>query len=209
MNKLFSNVGLALSLATLSMLAGCQLYFGDHSGSDGRSPGGGRDGNPPGYKCGTDRECAPGCFCENGVCAEAGFCAADKDCGTGFHCDIPRSSCVPDVAPAGLCAAAVTCNTAAPNCGVGEVPLVKDGCYVGSCKAIATCEAAPKCGAIQHEADCFGRTTDCTAVYSGFGCTKPDGTACRVGDANCTCTSFAFASCVPKAGNASSVVVAE
>lgn len=91
MTKLVSSVGLAI----LFMLAGCQLYFGDHRNSGG----GNGDGNPPGFQCNGDKQCAPGCFCNaQGICAEAGFCGNDKDCGNGFHCDMARSSCVPNPA---------------------------------------------------------------------------------------------------------------
>jgi hypothetical protein len=218
MNKTLSTVGLALTFAMVSLLAGCQLYFGDHSGSGGSGgggtgsgssqPGGGSGSDqPPGYSCSTDNNCAAGCFCKSGVCTEAGFCATDKDCGTGFHCDTQRSSCVPIPAPSGLCRASVTCGTAAPACDVGQVPLVKDGCYTGACSAIAACEAAPACPAIQHEADCLGRTTDCSTVYTGIGCKKADGSACKSGDTGCTCDSFVFASCATRAAGGSQVII--
>ena len=46
MNKLLSSVGLAISVAALSLLAGCQLYFGsgNGSGSNGSGPTGGAGG---------------------------------------------------------------------------------------------------------------------------------------------------------------------
>lgn len=207
MNKLLSTVGLAVSFAMVTLLAGCSLYFGDHSGSGGSDPGGANGGSgggssisgqPPGYMCNGNSQCAPGCFCDQGKCSEGGFCSTDKDCGTGFSCDTQRSSCIPIPPPAGLCRASVTCGTAAPNCDIGTVPLVKDGCYVGTCAKITACEAAPACAAIQHEQDCTARTADCRPVVSGFDCTKPDGTACHDGDTNCTCAKFAFASCVAK-----------
>jgi len=208
MNKLLTTVGLAMSLAMVSMLAGCQLYFGDHSASGSGGAGGTGAGGtdlPPGFQCSGDKQCAAGCFCSSGVCTEGGFCAADKDCGKGFHCDTTRSSCIPDTAPAGLCVAAVTCTTAAPACATGQVPLIKDGCYTGACQAIATCEAKPTCSAIQHEADCLTRSADCSTVYNGHGCHKPDGSACKAGDTNCTCTSFTFGSCEVK-GAAATIV---
>ena len=208
MNKLLSSIGLAM----VTLLAGCSLYFGNSNGNGnaGTNPGGGSDGNPPGYSCSANGDCAPGCFCQSGTCAEGGFCATDKDCGNGFHCDAARSSCIPNPPPpAELCLASVTCATSAPTCDVGQVPLVKDGCYTGACRAIAACEAAPACAAIQHEGDCMDRSRDCTPVYSGFGCTKPDGSACHVGDTNCNCTSFAFAMCVAKGAGVASVIVAD
>jgi hypothetical protein len=178
MNKLLSSVGLAIIVATAS-LAGCNLYFGN-SKDNGTSPSG--DGNPPGFSCNLDSNCAAGCFCSKGVCTEGGFCGGDKDCGTGFHCDTSRSSCIPNPAcsgneacqqgstcdsgacvatckctsdadavkqgfgwcdevrstcmagtdPAGTCLGAVSCTTPPPPCAVGQVALVKDGCFTGS-----------------------------------------------------------------------------
>jgi hypothetical protein len=265
MNKLLTSVGLAIGIATASMLAGCQLYFGDHHGGNGDdvasppSGGSGNPGNPPGFECSSDAACAAGCFCaEDGTCTEGGFCKSNADCGAGFECDVTRTSCIPSPActaneqcqpgsmcdtsgkgcvqtckcttdaeavaqgagwcdearttcmpgsdPAGACTGALTCTTAGPKCAEGEVPLLANGCYTGACRAITACEAAPVCKAIQHESDCITRNTDCTTVYNGHGCTKPDGTACRAGDANCTCTSFTFAACEGKGPNATIVI---
>jgi hypothetical protein len=235
MNKLLSSVGLAIGIAMVSLLAGCQLYFGD---SDDRSgdPRPGRPGNPPGYACDTDADCAAGCFCgEDGTCDEGGFCNVDDDCGEGFQCDKERASCIPSPAckcsndaeavaqgagwcdeakgtcepgtdPEGACTGALTCTTAAPKCPAGEVALLRDGCYTGACRAIAACEAPPVCSNLQHEGDCISRNGDCGTVYNGHGCTKPSGDACRVGDADCTCTSFSFAACEPKGENATRVI---
>ncbi|HEX7839100.1 MAG TPA: hypothetical protein VF469_16595 [Kofleriaceae bacterium] len=260
MTKL-SSVGVAIAVATMSLLAGCQLYFGSSgSGSGSASSGGGgsgggsAEGNPPGFQCSNNAQCAAGCFCSNGICTEAGFCATDKDCGAGFHCDTQRSSCIPnpkctqntqcaqgstcdttkgacvvtcactnDAAaiqqgfgwcdetrntcmtgsdPAGACLGKLTCTTAPPACPENQVALIKDGCFTGQCRAIATCEAAPACGSLQHEDNCLSRNTDCTAVYNGHGCHKPDGSACQAGDTNCQCDSFTFASCEAKSVNA-------
>ena len=252
MNKLLSSVGLAMALATASLLAGCQLYFGPSNssgspGPNGSGTGSGGPGNPPGLQCNGDAQCAAGCFCADGTCTEGGFCKTDKDCGAGFHCDVNRASCVPDPScttndqckvgstcdpatggcavtcqctsdadaikqgfgwcdearstcmtgtdPAGACTGAISCTTAPPSCPDGQVPLRKDGCFTGQCRAITVCEAPPACNALQHEDDCLGRTGSCSAVYTGHGCHKPDGTACRAGDTNCTCTSFTFTSC--------------
>lgn len=125
MNKLLSSLGVALVAATMSLLAGCNLYFGDKGSSPGNgggngtgvgngtgngngtgtgtgstgtgTPGGGDNGSglPPGFSCTMDTNCAAGCFCANGVCTEGGFCGTDQDCGTDFHCDTNRSSCIP------------------------------------------------------------------------------------------------------------------
>ena len=226
MTKLLSSLGLAFTVATVTMLAGCDLYFGDHNGS-----GGGGGGNPPGYSCGSgsgsDSQCAAGCYCANGTCTEGGFCTTDADCGTGFHCDTARSSCVPNppcscnsdadaikqgfnwcdeathtcntgTDPSGACKGTVTCTNAAPNCAEHQVPLIKDGCYTGQCRDITACEGNAACGSLQHEDDCLFRATDCSASYNGINCHKPDGTACHAGDTNCTCQSYVFAKCVTK-----------
>jgi hypothetical protein len=242
MTKLHS-VGLAILIAMASVLAGCQLYFGSSDSSSG--PNG---GSPPGSSCTSDKQCASGCFCADGTCAEGGFCGADKDCGNGFHCDMARSSCIPnpactaneqcaqgstcdnggciatctcandadavkqgagwcDVArntcmsgtnPAGACTGAITCTTAAPKCNEGEVAGRKDGCFTGTCRPIAACEAAPECKAITHEKDCQARAADCSETTIGRNCHRPDGTDCQSGDMNCVCLDIAFQSCVDR-----------
>jgi hypothetical protein len=158
MNKLLSSVGLAIMLATASLLglAGCQLYFGDHKTSSG-------DGNPPGFACKDNASCAAGCFCQDGICAEAGFCGADKDCGTGFHCDTGRSSCVPnpsctanDDCPGGTicegkaCVATCTCTNDADAIrqGAGFCDEDRKTCMpgmdpLGACTGAITCTTKP------------------------------------------------------------------
>jgi len=200
MNKLLTSVGLAIAVATVSLVTGCQLYFNDKhdqptppSSGSGTSSGGGI--SQPGYSCTTDVNCAAGCFCSDGTCTEAGFCTTDKDCGDGFTCDTARSSCKPaPPAPVATCAgtAATTCTTAAPACPVGQTPLLLDGCFTGACSDIKTCDAAPTCSALQHEADCKARTTDCTEVFVGRNCT---GTTCGVSTVDCTCESYTYAAC--------------
>jgi hypothetical protein len=264
MTKLLSTIGVALAFATVSLLAGCQLYFGSSSsggggddvavgsgsggsGSAGSGTGSGSAGNPPGFQCNADAQCAAGCFCASGICTEGGFCGTDKDCGTGFHCDTNRASCIPnpqcsaneqckpgsacDTAsggcvatcacttdadavkqgfgwcdearstcmkgtdPAGTCLGAVTCTATAPVCPENQVPLRKDGCFTGKCRAIAACEAAPECTALQHQDDCDARTTDCTSLFLGHNCT---GTTCGKSDVDCHCESYSFQSCGAK-----------
>lgn len=140
MNKLLSSVGVAIAVATVSLLAGCQLYFGS-SGSSGGGGGSGAigsgsgsgsssDGNPPGFQCTMDSMCAAGCFCANGVCTEGGFCATDKDCGSGFHCDTARSSCIPNP----------QC-TADAQCAQGSMCDIKSGGCVATCLCTSDAEA--------------------------------------------------------------------
>ena len=253
MNKLLSSLGVAIAVATVSLLAGCQLYFGS-SGSSGGSGGGANgggggtgDGNPPGFKCTMDNQCAAGCFCANGVCTEGGFCATDKDCGGGFHCDTSRSSCIPNpqctadsqckqgamcdiksgacvatcsctsdadaikagfgwcdearstcmtgTDPAGMCLGTISCTGPAPACPDNQVPLIKDGCFTGKCRAITACEGAPVCGSLQHQDDCDARAADCKSTFTGHNC---HGTTCGVSDTDCVCESYTFADCEKK-----------
>lgn len=263
MKKLLSSVGLAISVAAVTLLAGCQLYFGDHSSSSGPSgPGNGSasgSGMAPGSECSMDKQCAAGCFCADGVCTEGGFCGVDKDCGAGFHCDTtrascipnpqctsndqcepgamcdntadagcvktcscaadaeaikqgfgwcdePRSTCMPGTDPAGACTGAVTCTAVAPACPEGQVALIKDGCFAGGCRDIATCEAAPACGSLQHEVDCTSRSTDCSVVKTGHGCR---GTDCGTTNLDCTCDSYTFDSCEDQGPAAVRLLIAD
>lgn len=268
MNKLLSSVGLAITFATVSMLAGCQLYFGSSNGSGSNSSGpsgsgggaggsgGVGSGTAPGHECTTDKQCASGCFCADGVCTEAGFCKTDTDCGNGFHCDTSRSSCIPNAQcsaneqcapgsmcdtngggcvttctctsdadavaqgagwcdetrntcmpgtdPAGTCNAAITCTTAPPSCAENQVPLVKDGCFTGKCRAITVCEAAPSCKALQFQDDCTTRAADCSTVFTGHNC---HGTTCGVSNVDCVCDSYTFSACEDKGAAASVIII--
>jgi hypothetical protein len=247
MNKLLSSLGVAIAVAAVSLLAGCQLYFGSSGSSGGRGGGGGGgngDGNPPGAQCMMDTQCSAGCFCASGVCTEGGFCATDKDCGAGFHCDTSRSSCIPNpqctgdascaqgsmcdiksgactatclcasdadaikagfgwcdetrntcmtgTDPAGACLGTLSCTGGPPACPDNQVPLIKDGCFTGQCRAITACEGTPVCGSLQHQDDCDARATDCTATFTGHNC---HGTTCGVSDTDCVCESYTFATC--------------
>lgn len=154
--------------------------------------------------CTSDADCAAGSFCNNGTCETTCVCETDQqaiDGGFG-HCDETRSTCLPGTDPAGSCGGAVTCNIKPPACAEGEVPLIKDGCFTGLCKAIAQCDVTPECANLGHENDCLGRATgagaDCSAVYTGLNCTKSDGTACTSGSTGCTCTDFRFNSCTTR-----------
>ena len=286
MNKLLQSLGLMVALATTSMLAGCELYFGshDHNGGSGTwnycgtdgyyqchgdsctwvSPTCPAPGQGSGYECTTSTDCAAGCYCASGTCEEGGFCATDSDCGPGYHCNTDRSSCEPNggsgsgsgsgsggptscdydnqcptgqyceydhvcVAtcvcsndtqaqqqgwgwcdetrmtclpgqdPNGTCGGTATgsCQTLEPRCPTGQVPLLLDGCWTGTCRAYAQCDVPPVCANINDEMDCLGRT-DCGAVYTGTNCHKSDGSACHPGDTGCTCSSYTFASCAAK-----------
>lgn len=155
--------------------------------------------NPPG--CTQDSDCADGQVCDTSIstCVNTCSCSTDAQAvsqGYGY-CDETRMTCEKGSDPNGSCAGTVTCNTTAPKCASGEVPTILMGCYTGNCEAISACDTAPPCTAINDEADCLGRT-DCSGVYTGIDCTKPDGSACHSGDANCTCASFEFASCATK-----------
>jgi hypothetical protein len=102
--------------------------------------------------------------------------------------------------PAGTCLGAVSCTTPPPPCAVGQVALVKDGCFTGSCRAIAACEGAPVCKQLQHQEDCTTRAADCVILTTGHNCTRQDGTACQPGDTEpvCHCQSYTYAGCDAK-----------
>jgi hypothetical protein len=201
-----------LVLIAFGTLAGCSLYFGNDTPGSSGGGGGGGGGGGTGYGCTSNTDCAAGCYCApgsgsgsaaSGTCTEGGFCTTDADCGTGFHCDTSRSSCEPNPPgnPAGSCDGKVTCTTAPPVCPAGQVAGESNGCWSGMCEAVATCDVHPPCDLNQHEADCLADQT-CGATYTGEDCTKPDGSACHDGDANCTCAKFVYATCVDKtAGN--------
>lgn len=192
----------------------------------GTGSGTGQGSNGSGFECSSNTDCAAGCYCTNGVCEEGGFCATDTDCGPGYHCDTNRSSCEPDPTNActtdadcttagqfcatdthtctqATCAVSttVTCNTAAPQCPAGSVPLEYNGCYTGGCEVAATCSSPASCQYLNTEGDCTGRT-DCAPTYTGLNCTHTDGSACQSGaDPDCHCESFVYASCVDKTAN--------
>jgi len=154
--------------------------------------------------CSTNDDCDVGSICNNGTCEATCACGSDAEAMAGGfgYCDETRGTCMPGTDPAGSCAGEVTCNTKAPTCADGEVPLILDGCFTGSCRAIAQCDATPACANLQHENDCLGRASgtgaDCSAVYTGINCTKQDGTACQAGDTGCTCADFRFNSCTTR-----------
>jgi len=178
--------------------------------------------DPNGPTCTTNADCAAGCFCQNGQCEEAGFCdPASTDpaqCPEGMHCD-DRSSCVPDecsdttpcpageVCTGGTCQPdpatcqgdiAPTCNLTPPKCDAGSVATMVDGCYDGGCRAITSCDGPSVCSHLQHQEDCASRNEDCGQVFIGINCTKPDGSACQMGDTGCTCASFKYDRCEAK-----------
>jgi hypothetical protein len=271
MTKLVQKLGLAILAAVA--FTGCSLYFGEddsdeawgYCGDDGYYTCEGDDcswagaecpaGGGGGFACDEangNNDCAPGCYCQDGVCEEAGFCDDDADCPAGFHCEVERASCVPNECdentpcdsgsvcnngqceetcvctsdrdaqtqgfgycdeatstcmvgtdPAGSCGGPVT--GAAPECPEGEVPLILNGAYTGACRAIAQCDVAPGCPALQHESDCLADGV-CAAIYNGINCRKPDGTACQAGDTGCVCESFEFRVCADGTGGNAKVV---
>ncbi len=157
---------------------------------------------PNGPACTDDSVCAAGCYCNttSGFCEETGICTSNADCPADQHCDTDRSTCVPGAPPppppppTPSCAGTITCSFGAPTCAPGEVPLILDGCYTGACAPLASCTEAPVCAVLNTETNCLGRA-DCTAVYAGQNCTRPDGSACTMGDTGCTCETFSFDHC--------------
>ncbi len=179
--------------------------------------------------CGRDGECPAGFHCDEGrsSCVPDG-CTTSADCKTGQYCDATSGQCTPSCTcttdaqaqsqgygycdetrgtcePAstdGSCGGAVTCNQIMTVCPVGQVALIANGCWTGTCRNIGQCDVAPVCGDLQHEGDCLGRVMDCTTVYTGINCTNPAGTTCMAGSTNCTCASFEYNSCRPSTASA-------
>jgi hypothetical protein len=155
--------------------------------------------NPPG--CTGDASCPSGQTCQNMTCTATCTCTTDaqaKQAGFGW-CDTTRMTCMTGQNPAGTCGGVpdASCTAAEPQCPAGSVPLLYNGCWNGNCQVFASCDTAPECTHINDETDCLGRA-DCSGVYDGLNCTKPDGTACHSGDTNCTCQSYIFAACAKR-----------
>lgn len=153
----------------------------------------------PTNECDWDSQCPQGQYCApDHTCQATCTCANDQDAlNQGFGwCDETRGTCLPGQDPAGTCAGtpAQTCTTAEPNCPVGQVPTLIDGCFNGQCRDYAACDLPPVCEHINDEANCLGRN-ECDPAYTGHNCHKADGTACHDGDTGCTCDTFTFASC--------------
>jgi len=255
---------LGLCLASLGLLAtGCDLYVGDddyyYCDDFGcyycDSYGCYEDtGNPPGWECNSNDDCAAGCYCSaSGICEEAGFCenGSNVSCPDGFVCD-DRGSCVPENPPVrgcvrdDQCPGETICNqdtglcvedicVADADCEQGAYcDTVSGGCVTtNTCSANAdcaegfecdesrstcvpddgVCETAddcgqdelcntgtgecyvPTCDALTDETICFERA-DCAPIYRGNNCKDPSGAQCSAAEANCTCESFTFISCV-------------
>ena len=155
------------------------------------------DTTTPPTPCTFEQDCQNGEVCDpaTSTCTATCACTSDAEAqAQGYaSCNETRQTCEP-TNDAGTCGGISTCNIIAPSCPAGEVPMIKDGCYTGICNTIGTCDVAPACGAYQHENDCMGAES-CTAVYTGLNCTTPTGAACTSGSANCTCTSYQYASC--------------
>lgn len=212
MNKLLSSLGVAIAVATVSLIAGCQLYLGS-SGGGGGGGGNGSDGTPPGFQCAMDNQCAAGCFCANGICTEGGFCATDKDCGGGFHCDTGRSSCIPnpqctdaqckqgsmcDIMSGGCVATCLCTNDAdAVKAGFGWCDEARSTCMTGTdpagmCLGAVSCTTpAPACPENQValvKDGCFtGKCRDITACEGAPACTAlQHQDDCTARNADCT-----------------------
>lgn len=159
--------------------------------------------NTPPSTCQYDNQCPQGQYCspQTNTCTATCTCTTDQQAIAGGFgwCDVSRMTCLPGQNPAGTCAgdASSTCTTAPPSCPPGQVGLLLDGCWTGQCHDIATCNLPPVCTHLNDEPDCLSRT-DCSAVYNGLNCKKPDGTICHSGDTNCTCAQYVFASCAKK-----------
>jgi len=155
----------------------------------------------PTTTCDWDNQCPTGQYCApDHTCVATCSCTNDQqalDNGFGW-CDETRGTCLPGQDPAGTCGGNVTCNTAMPNCPSGSVPKMIDGCYTGQCEAYGSCDITPVCSHINDQTNCLARASDCSPVYAGYNCTKPDMSPCQDGDLNCTCANFSFYRCQDK-----------
>jgi hypothetical protein len=228
MTKLLSSVGVAIAVAAVSLLAGCQLYFGSSGSSDngnasGSNGSGTSTGNPPGFSCNNNSQCAAGCFCSaSGVCTEGGFCAGNQDCGTGFHCDTSRSSCIPNpqCASNDQCKPGAACDQATGACattclcdndsdaikqGFGWCDEARGTCMAGSdpagaCLGELSCTtAAPICAEGQValvKSGCFtGQCRDITACEGAPACSSlQHEDDCKARSTDCTAV-FAGQNC--------------
>jgi hypothetical protein len=145
-----------------------------------------------GYVCNEDRS-----SCEPNT-APTCYCTSDQEAAAqGFdYCNEWTGECKTGTDPAGTCAGEATCNIVPPTCQAGDVPLLgSDGCWTGECQAASQCADAPACSHIKDAATCSGQT-GCHQVVNGIDChITGTTTACQDGDANCTCSSYVFASC--------------
>jgi hypothetical protein len=157
---------------------------------------------PSGYTCDEDRsscvpsnctadsDCNAGEYCDedSGKCIASCECASDAEAQQqGWaNCDELRATCDPEPT-AGSCEGVSTCNIQEPTCAAGQVALVSDGCYTGTCGDIASCDLTPECEKLQAEGDCSTRS-ECTSVYYGTNCTSndPSHTACTVSWSRCS-----------------------
>jgi hypothetical protein len=155
--------------------------------------------------CESSADCDQGEICNEGSCEASCSCTDDQQAiDAGFaYCDETRGTC--ETTPVGgSCQGASTCTTAEPTCPAGQVALIANDCYTGTCGDIATCDLTPECEKLQAEGDCLGRSAQCTSVYYGVNCTNPNsGAACQAGDSGCVCEFFQFADCRTRLSNAS------
>jgi|MudIll2142460700_1097286.scaffolds.fasta_scaffold110227_2 hypothetical protein len=196
MKKLLSLLGLTFMMAFT--LTGCELYFG-------KSGNGGGDGDrPPGWACGSDSECAAGCYCEGatagtqGECVEAGFCESNADCPDGYICD-DRSSCVPGTPPQ-------TCTTDS-DCAAGSI------CTNGLCETTCVCENDAQAQAAgYHHCDEARKTCEQASPFGTCAGTPtcgtepqcPQGGVGIIGDDGCwtgECAAIVTCDVTPSCGN--------
>lgn len=204
MTRTLKAIGLALAVAcSAAALAGCGLYFGNSDNGDswsycaadgyyvcnGNSCRWVSERCPQGtdqYACESDRDCAAGCYCEDGICQEAGFCAEPSDCPAGYTCD-DRQSCVPErcnsnddclagqVCSNGLCETTCVCQTDADaqDQGYAFCDETRGTCeHLGpqTCQADLGAECAtprPQCAVGEvalYDTETFCYTGECSAI---------------------------------------------
>ncbi len=150
---------------------------------------------PP--QCTSHDDCGWGlerCDLDTGTCVATTACApGGAGCADTERCDANFGLCVPCEGDAcGTCGGDSTCGALPPSCPEGTRPAIAQGCYSGACISDAACDAEA-CAALD-EAACVVSDT-CDAVYTGMGCTNPQGDPCN-GQGACTCESFVYDRCI-------------
>ena len=134
--------------------------------------------------------------------------AADAGAGDSAFADASAGDGATEAASGPACTSSSTCGAGTQCVGGGCV-----GCAGGICicahdsdctgtqvcdHASATCaEPPPACTQLLTEAACSTRA-DCVPIYGGMHCTNGAGSECHSGEANCTCTTYAFTACLAR-----------
>jgi hypothetical protein len=110
--------------------------------------------------------------------------------------------------PVNPCTVSATC-AAGSSCVMGSCRPCSGGICIcqrdDECPANQICDHSagtcsqppPSCSALTTEGECIARA-NCIPIYGGMSCTNNLGNACQSGEANCTCATYSFATCVAR-----------